>query len=72
MLHSGYYKTSNPACVAKDQKKPGLNGRAKSGISLGVLIPNGPLREASGPAPGFSAFENNIKADSLTHPLDID
>ena len=42
--------------MARPKKKPGLKGRANNGTSLGMLIPNGPLREASEPAPGYSAF----------------
>jgi hypothetical protein len=34
-----------------------------------MLIPNGPLREASEPAPGYSAFLKKDPASSLTHSL---
>jgi hypothetical protein len=33
----------------------------KNGTSLGLLIPDGSLREASEPAPGYSAFDKKIK-----------
>ena len=44
------------AIYGEGEKKPGLKGRANNGTSLGMLIPSGPLREASEPAPGYSAF----------------
>ena len=40
-----------------NKKSPAKTAGQKDGISLGLLIPNGPLREASGPAPGYSAFD---------------
>jgi hypothetical protein len=37
------------------------------GTSLGVLIPNGSLREASEPAPGYSAFLEKDPKQVVSH-----
>jgi hypothetical protein len=52
-----------------NKKKPGQKAGQEYGTSLGMLIPNGPLREASEPAPGYSAFLKKDPASSLTHSL---
>ena len=54
----------------RNKKKPGQKAGQENGTSLGMLIPNGPLREASEPAPGYSAFlKKRSKSSSLTHSL---
>ena len=56
--------------VSSDNKKsPAKMAGQTNGTSLGMLIPNGSLREASEPAPGYSAFLEKIQAGSLTHFL---
>jgi hypothetical protein len=52
-----------------NKKKPGQKAGQENGTSLGGLIPNGSLREASEPAPGYSAFLKKDPSSSLTHAL---
>ena len=58
---TGIYLSRDQQRVDAIKKSPANMAGQKNGTSLGLLIPYGSLREASEPAPGYSAFDKKIK-----------
>ena len=55
------------------EKNHGHKAGQTNATSMGVLIPNGSLREASEPAPGYSAFLEKKILSKWSHTFpDID